>query len=139
MFGNEAIKAEWFLEGKKEKTKLNWFTYEVALEYHYYIMKHPALVKFRKECGEEAIAQFCADYAKQMKQSVLEKLAGITEAVELDEEYISQYFPRNSTKQNRMLVEGAFASWDSLLSVCETCPTRCISEKERYCDLFDTY
>jgi hypothetical protein len=74
-----------------------------------------------------------------MKKSVLEWLAGQTDTVELDEGYITQYFSKTNAKQKQLLVRAAYEAWDSLLSVCGTCPTRCISEKERYCELFDEY
>ena len=138
MFGSEFIKKEWFFEGKNAKTKMNWFLYEVVLEYQSFIMRSKALWRYRKAHSETEIAQFCAYYAKRMKKSVLEQLAGMTEATEIEEEYVSDYYPKNSTRLNGLLLETACAAWDSLLSVCETCPTRCLSEKERICELFDS-
>jgi hypothetical protein len=135
----EAIKTEWFFEGKNTKTKLNWFLYEMALEYHTFIMRNQSLEQYRKNYKEQEVAQFCADFAKQLKKSILEKLSGMVDAVVIDEEYIASHFPKNSAKQNQILVETAFAAWDSLLSICVTCPIRCISEKEQYCELFDTH
>jgi hypothetical protein len=87
----------------------------------------------------EGIAQFCAAHARMMKKSVLKQLVGITEAVEVDEEYIENYFPKNTHRQKRALVKGAFEAWDSLLSVCVHCPTRCLSEKDRPSELFEQY
>jgi len=139
MFGYEKLKMEWFLEGANAKIKLNWFLYEVAMEYYAHIMRCKALGRYRKQNSEEEIAQYCAYYAKRMKKSVLDRLAGMTDATEIDEEYISDYYPKNSAKQNGLLLETACAAWDSLLSVCETCPTRCLSEKDRICELFDLY
>jgi uncharacterized Fe-S radical SAM superfamily protein PflX len=139
MFGNEAVKMEWFHEGPSPKAKLNWFLYEVALEYHNHIMSSKALWRYRKTQNEAEIAKFCAYFAKRMKKSVLERLAGLTDATEIDEEYISDYYPDNSGKMNGLLLETACRAWDKLLSVCANCPTRCLSEKERYCTLFDTY
>ena len=139
MFGNETIKQEWFLDGNPPKAKLNWFLYEVALEYKAFIMRSKDLWRYRKAHSETEIAQFCAYYAKRMKKSVLDRLAGLTDATEIDEEYISDYYPKNNAKQNGLLLETACAAWDSLLSVCETCPTRCLSEKDRICELFDLY
>jgi len=130
---------EWFMEGGKAKTKLNWFLYEVALEYYAFILRNKALGGYRKTYSEEEIARFCAYYAKRMKKSVLEQLAGLTEATEIDDVYITDYYHENSTKVNSVLLQTACAAWDKLLSGCETCPTRCLSEKERYCELFDLY
>ena len=139
MFGNETVKKEWFLEGAHPKAKLNWFLYEVALEYYAFVMRSKALWRYRKAHNETEIAEFCAYYAKRMRKSVLERLAGLTEATEIDEEYISDYYPKNSARLNGLLLETACAAWDRLLSVCEVCPTRCLSEKDRMCGLFDLY
>ena len=133
------INPEWFYENEAGKTKLNWFLYEVALEYQSFIESAPELKAYRKSHGDRNIALFCAHYAKQMKQSVLERLEGKTDAVIIDEEYITDFYPEMRGKQLALLMEAAERAWDSHLSVCEACPTRCLSEKEQWCELFDSY
>jgi hypothetical protein len=133
------IKKEWFYHNDSEKTKLNWFLYEVALEYQVFIKRSQSLEGYRKKHSEKNIARFCTYYAKRMKKSVLEQLAGLTDATILDEEYIADFYPKNTSRQNALLMQVAFDAWDSLLAVCENCPSRCLSEKDRLSDFFDFY
>jgi uncharacterized Fe-S radical SAM superfamily protein PflX len=133
------IKAEWFYKDEKEKTKINWFCFEYALEFYTFIMKSEALQKYRKRNSREEIAAFCTHFAKQMKKSVYDKLARITPVVIIDEEYIASYYPKNTQRQNKVFIEVAGEAWDNLLSACEVCPVRCISEREKRSDFFDRY
>ena len=133
------IKAEWFYETEAGKTKLNWFLYEVALEYQMYIKDMPGLKTFRETHGDRNIALFCAHYAKQMKRSVLERLSGKTEATIFYDEYITDFYPLLDQKTVDFLIDAAETAWGSHLSVCDSCPTRCISEMDEKCFLFDSY
>jgi len=133
------IKADWFYTNEREKTKINWFCFEYALEFYTFIMGSKALRKYRARNSNEEIAAFCAHFAKQMKRSVYDRLARITPAVILDEDYIADYYPKNTQRQNKVFIDVAGKAWDNLLSVCETCPVRCISEREKRSEFFDRY
>ena len=78
-------------------------------------------------------------FAKQMKKSVYDRLARLTPAVIIDEEYIANYYPRNTQRQNKVFIEVAGQAWDNLLATCEICPVRCISEREKRSEFFDRY
>lgn len=133
------IKAEWFYTDESEKTKINWFCFEYALELCTFVMKSKALQKYRTRNSSEEIAAFCTHFAKQMKKSVYDKLAGFTPVVIIDEEYIAGYYPKNTQRQNKVFLDVAGEAWDNLLSACEMCPVRCISEREKRSDFFDRY
>ena len=133
------IKAEWFYENEAGKTKLNWFLYEVALEYQMFIKDTAGLKAYRKSHGDRNIAFFCAHFAKQMRQSLQDKLDGKTDATIIYEEYITDFYPEMQKQDVLLLMETAKRAWDSQLSGCETCQTQCISEKEQRCELFDSY
>ena len=133
------IKPEWFYENEEGKTKLNWFLYEVALEYQSFIKSSAELKAYKKAYGDRNIALFCTHYAKQMKQSVLDRLEGKTDATIIDEEYITDFYPMMAQKDVNLLMDAACEAWDQHLSVCEACPTRCLSEKDHMIDLFDRY
>ena len=133
------IDPEWFYGNEEGKTKLNWFLYEVALEYQMFIKDTPSLKAYRKAHGDRNIALFCAHYAKQMKQSVLERLEGRTDATTIYEEYVTDFYPGMAPAQVRLLMDVAEKAWDSHLAVCETCPSRCLSEKGRRSEFFDRY
>ena len=86
------------MEGENPKIKLNFFLYEVALEYYTHIKQEKSLEWYRRKHKDREIAEFCRYYAKQMKKSILERLAGKTDATVIDEEYITSFYPKNSRK-----------------------------------------
>ena len=136
---NPPIKAEWFYIDESEQTKINWFCFEYALEFYTFIMKSEALRKYRTRNSNEEIAAFCAYFAKRMKKSVYDQLGGITPVTIIDEEYIADYYPKNTQRQNIVFIDVAGEAWDNLLSACEICPMRCISEREKRSKFFDRY
>ncbi len=75
------IKAGSFYKDASEKTKINWFCFEYALEFYTFIMKSSALRKYRTRNSSEEIAAFCTHFAKQMKKSVYDMLARVTSSV----------------------------------------------------------
>jgi hypothetical protein len=133
------INAEWFYENEEGKTKLNWFLYEVALEYQMHIKDTPELKAYRDSQGDQNIALFCTHFAKQMKKSILDMLSGKADAIIFDDKYISSFYPLIGKKQLDLLMDVMITAWDSHAYVCEACPTRCITERDEKCYLFDSY
>lgn len=131
------IEAQWFYKGEAEKTKINWFCFEYALEFYTHVMESKALRRYRAKNSSDQIAAFCAYFAKRMKKSLYDRLAKLTDAVIIDEEYIADYYPKNTQSQNKVFIEVAGQAWDELLSVCEICPVRCISERDKKSEFFD--
>ncbi len=136
---NPPIKAEWFYTDESEQTKINWFCFEYALEFYTFIIKSQALRKYCKRNSNDEIAAFCAYFAKRMKKSVYDQLGPITPVTIIDEEYIADYYPKNTQRQNMVFIDAAGEAWDNLLSICEACPSRCISEREKRSEFFDSY
>jgi len=132
------VQAKWFCRPEDGgKIKLNWFLYELALEVYGAIQDSKPLSAYRKARTEQEIAIFSAYVAKRMKKSVLDRLAGLDDATVIDEEYISDYYPEQKRKLHQLLLDAACVAWQRLLSVCPTCPTRCLSERYRKTPLFD--
>jgi uncharacterized Fe-S radical SAM superfamily protein PflX len=132
----DIIKSSWFCV-YDDRIKFNWFSYEYALKLYDYVKESKRLKKWGSVKTDIEIANYCAYFAKRMKQAVADKLSGVTDIVELDEEYIADYWHTNTQRENKVLNEVAGEAWDRLLSVCETCPTRCLSERFLPCELFD--
>ena len=86
---------------------------------------------------EENIADFSIYFAKKMKEITLQKLAGEIETVYFSFDLVEAYFPYLSDKLVNKLLDALEEAWDELLSICEICPTRCITEKDEYCTMFD--
>lgn len=68
-------------------------------------MESEALRKYRMRNSSEEIAAFCTHFAKQMKKSVYDRLARITPAVIIDEEYIANYYPKTNSAKTRFLLK----------------------------------
>jgi len=132
----DIIKASWFCV-YDDRIKFNWFSYEYALKLYDFVKGSKRLKKWVSGKTDIEVANYCAYFAKRMKQAVTDKLSGVTDIVELDEEYIADYWHTNTQRENKALNEVAGEAWDQLLSVCETCPTRCLSERFLPCELFD--
>lgn len=133
----DIILAKWFYTHPFEKIKFNWFCYELSLKLYDLIKASNKLKKWRAKMTDIEIANFCAYFAKRMKKSVSDRLSGVTEIVEADEEFLSDYCHTNTQLQNVILLEVIEEAWDQLLSVCETCSNRCLSERFLPCEFFD--
>ena len=136
-FGHDLIESTSFYSAEHEKTKLNWFCYELALNFELAI-KHK-LGKKLKRYGiyEEHIADFSIYFAKKMKEVVLQKLSGEIETVYFSYDLIEAYFQTLGDKMVNKMLDVLADAWDEMLSICEICPTRCASEKDEYCTMFD--
>ena len=136
-FGISPIKPASFYSSESDKIKLNWFCYELSIGI-YDELKKDLGKKLRKyKIDDKAIAEFSIYASKKMKDVILQKLSGEIDMVSISYKMVDSYFPGlNDRLVNKMLSSISIA-WDDQLSICETCPTRCISEKNAYCTMFD--
>ena len=130
IFADHLIKPTSFYSNEQEKTKLNWFCYELALNFNLAI-KRKAGKKLEKRYGidEEEIANFSIYFAKEMKKIILQKLSGEIETVYFSYDLIEAYFPYLKDKMSNKIMDAIVEAWDGLLDICEICPTRCVTEK----------
>ena len=139
LFNTTPIQMEWFCYLWGDKTKLNWFLLEVAMEYYGFIMDSPDLAGYREQYGETQIAQFCAYYARRMKESLLNHLRGRRKSILGYPVYIDDFYPHHDEHLNNLLGDVAAETWKHLLSVCKSCPQRCLQEYEDWSPLFDEH
>jgi uncharacterized Fe-S radical SAM superfamily protein PflX len=118
---------------------MNWFLFEVALEFQDAIAKADALAGYRAVHSPKDIARFSAYFTKRMERSVQERFALATDALLFHTEYVSDYYPNIPPAQGEALLDVAIKAWDDMLSVCEVCPERCVSEQNLPSTLFDSY
>ena len=131
------IKPTSFYSCEVEKTKLNWFCYELSMGI-YDKMKGNIGKRLKKhKISDEALAGFSIYISKKMKDIILQKLSGRIEVVHLSYEMIESYFPKLNDKMVNKILDVISKTWDEQLSFCGVCPTRCISEKDAYCTMFD--
>lgn len=72
-----------------------------------------------------------------MKDIVLQKLSGKIKTVIMSYEPIEFYFPMLNDRMVGKMLDVISKAWGEQLDVCVICPTRCLSEKEKYCPMFD--
>lgn len=131
------IKPTAFYSRENEKIKLNWFCYEFSIGVYDGIRMDFGKQLEKYGIDENAIVEFSIYISKQMKDVILQKLSGKIDKVLFSYEMIESYFPDLSDRLVDRMLNIISRAWDTLLSVCETCPTRCISEKDVYCTMFD--
>jgi hypothetical protein len=135
--GLDMIKPISFYSSESEKVKLNWFCYELSLSIYDSMKNKIAFLLKRRKISNETLADFSICYAKGMKDVVLQQLSGKIEKVCISYEPIESYFPDIGDEMINKMTDVISEAWDEMLSVCEVCPNRCISEKEAFCTLFD--
>ncbi len=133
----DIIKPASFYSRESEKTKLNWFCYEIALSIELDIKRNLGKELMKYKIDDKAIAEFSIYYSKAMKEIILQKLNGKIKTVIHSYEPIESYFPKINDKMVNKMLDLIAKAWDEQLSVCVNCPNRCISEKDVYCTLFN--
>ncbi|MHC1610295.1 MAG: hypothetical protein ACXQTW_01620 [Candidatus Methanospirareceae archaeon] len=131
------IKPTSFYSTESEKIKLNWFCYELSRGIYLEIKESLGERLKKYEIDDESLAKFSIYIAKRMKDIILQKLSGRIEMVYFSYEMVESYFPNLSDSMVNKMLDAISKAWDELLSICEICPTRCISEKDAYCTMFD--
>ena len=139
MFDDTPIKSNWFYIHESEKVKLNWFLYEFACTLYVHIRgdKSEDLQRWKAKRSNKQLAEFCAYFSKRMRQSIYDRLEGRTVVTVGNEDYVFDYCHTNEPVETGAILDVVESAWDELLSICEICPARCISEREEYCTFFD--
>lgn len=131
------IKMTSFYSRESEKTKLNWFCYEIALSIELDIRRNLGKQLKKYKIDDKAIAEFSIYYSKIMKEIVLQKLSGKIKTVIHSNEPIESYFPKLNDKMINKMLAVISKAWEEQLDFCVLCPIRCLSEKEKYSPMFD--
>jgi len=133
------IEIEWFYYLEGERTKLNWFLLEVALEYYTRIKSSPELASYREHYDENQIAQYCAYYVRRLKDGLLKFLRGKRKCINLYQEHIADFYPHHAHQLNSALSAVAQEALAHMLSACKTCPSQCLIDYRSRCLDFDIY
>jgi hypothetical protein len=136
-FMEDIIKPTSFYSRESEKTKLNWFCYEMALSIELGIRRNLGKQLMKYKIDDKAIAEFSIYYSNVMKDIVLQKLSGKIKTVIMSYEPIEFYFPMLNDRMVGKMLDVISKAWEGQLDVCVICPNRCLSEKEKYCPMFD--
>lgn len=139
IMNNSPIRMEWFYDLHGENTKLNWFLLEIALEYYDRIMGNPELASYRERYDEDRVAQYCAYYARRLKDSLLKYIRGQRKNVIFYREYAGDYYPQHDDRLAAVLSRTARESFDHMWPGCRACPQQCLRKYEDKSPLFDEY
>ena len=135
--GLDMVRPTSFYSNESEKIKLNWFCYELSMGIYDNIKKEIGFRLEKQKISDKALAEFSVYYSKHMKNIILQQLSGKIKKVCISYEPIESYFPDLDEVLINKMTDAISVAWDEVLSICEICPNRCISEKDAYCTLFD--
>ncbi len=126
-----------FFFSQEEKTKLNWFTFELASEIElavpYKLKKYLSKRGYTKQTFNES----CIKLAKLLQDLVLKKLRNEISDMQINYTEVEKAFPTLNDKTINRLLDCTVKAWDNLLSICVSCPSACVSNKDDYCAMFD--
>ncbi len=131
------IQPKSFYSGESEKTKLNWFCYELSMAIYDDMQEDLGRQLKKYKISDVDLAGFSIYASKTMKGIILEKLSGTINETYISFEIVESYFPNISDGLVNKVLDVISETWDKQLSFCEVCPTRCISEKDAYCTMFN--
>lgn len=126
-----------FYSSQSEKIKFNWFAFELACEIDravpYKLKKYLAKHNYTRESFNRS----CIELAKLLQSVVLRKLKNEIPAMQLHHTEVEKAFPNLNDKTINDLLTCTEIAWDNLLNVCVSCPSACVSNKDKYCPMFD--
>lgn len=136
-YGISMIKPTSFYSCESEKTKLNWFCYELSMGM-YDNMKDDIGKELKKyKISDEVLAEFSIYMSKKIRDIVLEVISGKSGEMYFFYEGIEEYFPNFNDRMVNKMLDALSKAWDELRSFCKTCSIRCLSEGDVYCAMFN--
>ena len=96
--GISMIKPTSFYSSECEKTKLNWFCYELSVGIYDDIKEDIGKRLKKHKIRDEVLAEFSIYISKKMKDIILQQLSGRIENVYFSHEMIETYFPNLDDK-----------------------------------------
>ncbi len=126
-----------FFSNQDEKTKLNWFSFELACEIDQAVSYKFKKYLSKKGYTKESFNKSCIRLAVLLQGVALKKLGNEISDMEINYTEVKKAFPKLNDKTINKLSECAGDAWENLLSVCVSCPSACVSNKDDYCPMFD--
>ncbi len=126
-----------FFSNRNEKTKFNWFAFELACEIHRAVPHKTKKYLSRRGYNKQTFNKSCIELAKLLQGIILKKLRNEIPYMQINYEEVEKAFPRLNDRIIDKLLNCTAKAWDNLLGVCVSCPSACISNKDAYCVMFD--
>ena len=133
------IKAAWFYRNEAEKCNRNWFLFEYACKLFGYIneSRDKTVAKWRSKRNDERLAEFCAYFAKRMRDNAYRHMYKDQGGDIVDEVYIFDYCHNNKQRETDAILRICEAAWLDHLDVCSVCPVSCLDRKTLPSEFFD--
>jgi hypothetical protein len=134
---NAKIQPNHFYSSRADKTKFNWFAFELACE-----IERAVPFRLKKRLAkngytQQTFNQSCIRLAVLLQGVALRKLSNEIPLMEISHAEVESAFPRLNDKIINQLLDGVANAWENLLCICVSCPCACVSNKEAYCPMFD--
>ncbi len=131
------IEPHHFFSSQDEKTKFNWFAFELASE-----IDHAVPYKLKKYLSKRGYTQqtfnkSCIKLANLLQDIVLKKLRNEIPDMIINYTEVEKAFPKLNDKTINRLLDCTTKGWENLLAICVSCPSACVSNKDDYCTMFD--
>lgn len=125
-----------FYSKDSEKTKLNWLCYELAMGIYDKIMEEEDEEVMRHIFDVGAVTDFSVHLSKVIGGSLAQKPSG-----RIDKDYVlrasKRFFPSLTRRVYDTMFKAVSEAVKEMLETCESCPTRCLYEKNAHCTMFD--
>jgi hypothetical protein len=130
------INPEHFFSCQSEKTKFNWFAFELACEIDRAIPNKLKQYLSKRGYTKESFNKSCIKLANLLQGVVLKKLNNEIPDMQLNYTEVEKAFPTLNDKTIDKLLTCTENAWENLLKIC-SCPSACISNKDDFCPMFD--
>lgn len=131
------IKPIHFAPTPADKTKFNWFAFELASEIERAVPDSLKRQLTKRGYTQQTFNKACIKLATLLQATVLRKLNGEIPAMEISHEQVEAAFPRLNDKTIAKLLDCTGEAWEHLLDVCVSCPSACVSNRRDYAPMFD--
>ncbi len=126
-----------FFSNHNEKTKFNWFAFELACEIERAVPLKLQKYILKKRYTKQKFNQSCIKLAILLQGIILKKLNNEISDMQINYTEVEKAFPKLNDKTIDKLLTCTTKAWGNLLDICVSCPSACISNKDDFCKMFD--
>jgi len=126
-----------FFSNREEKTKFNWFAFELACEINRAVPYKLKKYLSKRGYTEQTFNKSCIKLSILLQGIVLKKLNNEIPDMQINYTEVERAFPKLNDKTINKLLSCTAKAWDNLLDICVSCPSACVSNKDDYCTMFD--
>ena len=117
------IQPNHFFSSQKEKTKFNWFAFELASEIDRAVPYGLKKYLSKKGYTKQKFNKSCINLAILLQGMVLKKLRNEIPIMQINYTEVERAFPNLNSKTTNELLDCTGKAWDNLLGICVSCPS----------------